>query len=73
MENEKLLTVSDVSEMLGVSDRTVRNWVQGGNLTAYRFGREYKITQTDLNEFIKQSQVVAGENPNNNLNENQED
>lgn len=63
MENEKLMTVSHVAEILSVSDRTVRNWVQSGALKAYRFGREYKITQTDLNEFIKQSEVVTGENP----------
>ena len=67
VENEKLLTVSDVAELLDVSDRTVRNWVQTGVLKAYRFGREYKITQTHLNEFIKQSEVVAGENPDNNI------
>ena len=63
MENEKLMTVSHVAEILSVSDRTVRNWVQSGALKAYRFGREYKITQTDLNEFINQSEVVTGENP----------
>ena len=63
MENEKLMTVSHVAEILSVSDRTVRNWVQSGALKAYRFGREYKITQTDLNEFINQSKVVTGENP----------
>lgn len=67
MENEKLMTVSHVAEILSVSDRTVRNWVQSGVLKAYRFGREYKITQTDLNEFIKQSKVVTGENPDNNI------
>ena len=67
VENEKLLTVSDVAELLDVSSRTVRNWVQTGVLKAYRFGREYKITQTYLNEFIKQSEVVAGENPDNNI------
>ena len=39
VENEKLLTVSDVAELLDVSDRTVRNWVQTGVLKAYRFGR----------------------------------
>lgn len=70
MENEKLLTVTDVSEMLDVSDRTVRNWIQNGALKSYRFGREYKITQTDLNEFIKNSMVVTDTEPNNNnLNE----
>lgn len=61
------MTVSHVAEILSVSDRTVRNWVQSGVLKAYRFGREYKITQTDLNEFIKQSKVVTGENPDNNI------
>lgn len=67
MYKEKLLTVSDVAEMLDVSDRTVRNWVQRGVLKAYRFGREYKITQAYLNEFITRCQVVTGENPDNNI------
>ena len=62
MELEKLYTVTDIAEVLSVSERTVRNFIQNGDLTAYRFGREYKVKETDLKQFIEKS-VVTGEQP----------
>lgn len=63
MELEKMYTVSDIAEMLTVSDRTVRNFIENGELIAYRFGREYKVKETDLKAFIENSKVVTGETP----------
>ena len=63
MELEKLYTVAEISELLTVSDRTVRNFIESGDLTAYRFGREYKVKETDLKQFIDKSKVVTGEQP----------
>lgn len=54
---EDLLTISEVAELLKVSDRTVRNWIEKGTIKAYRFGLVYRIKKADFDEFVKQSQV----------------
>lgn len=52
-----ILTIKQVAERLKVSERTIRNWIDKGDLKAYRFGLQYRIDETDLNEFIKKSKV----------------
>lgn len=54
---EDILTISEVAELLKVSDRTVRNWIEKGHIKAYRFGLVYRIKKEDFDEFVKQSQV----------------
>lgn len=53
----ELLSITEVAELLKVSDRTVRNWIQDGTLKAYRFGNVYRIRKEDFDEFVTQSQV----------------
>ena len=62
MDIDKLYTVTEIADILNVSDRSVRNFIQNGELKAYRFGREYKIKESDLQAFIENS-VVTGETP----------
>ena len=46
------LTVEDVAAFFNRSPVTVRAWIRNGRLDAYRFrGREYRITESALNEF----------------------
>lgn len=53
MQEERLLTVKQVSEILSVSERTVVNYIQRGELPAFRVGlRGYRISPTDLQRFI---------------------
>ena len=51
------MTISEVAELLKVSDRTVRNWIEKGTIKAYRFGLVYRIKKVDFEEFVKNSQV----------------
>ena len=41
------------SGRLQVSRRTVYRWIKDGSLNAYQFGREYRITESDLKEFLE--------------------
>lgn len=52
-----ILTISEVADLLKVSDRTVRNWIEKGIIKAYKFGLVYRIKKEDFEEFVKQSQV----------------
>jgi excisionase family DNA binding protein len=52
---EKMLTVKQVAEQMSVDDKTVRNWIQRGELRAVNIGRlrpEYRIRPSDLEDFI---------------------
>lgn len=51
---ERMFTVQQVAQQLQVSDRTVRNWVERGELRVFRIGkRGYRIAEFDLIEFIE--------------------
>jgi len=43
-----LLTVEQVSDLLGLHVRTVRNYVRDGRLKAVRIGKQYRIAGEDL-------------------------
>lgn len=48
-----LLTIPQAAEVLQVSERTVRRWIDRGELIAHRIGRQWRISQMDLETFIR--------------------
>lgn len=52
-----MITTKEIAEELLVSDRTVRNWIDSGILTAYQFGNTYRIKEEDFEEFKRKSIV----------------
>ena len=56
MTEEKYYTIEEVSKMLKVVYLTVYRWIQNDKLKAYKAGKQYRISKTDLDKFItKQS------------------
>ena len=51
--DERYLTLPEVAERLQVSRRTVYRWIKNGDLDAYQFGREYRITESALKDFLE--------------------
>ena len=50
---EEVYTVREVAQNLKVSERTVRNWIDSGELPAFPIGkRGYRISKADLQVFI---------------------
>ena len=49
----RLLTIPDVAEHCQVSKKTVRRWIDAGELVAYRLGHQWRIDPTDLQKFLK--------------------
>ena len=47
------LTVDQVAALLGVSVKTIRRWVQSGDLAHHRFGRQVRISLADLRSFTE--------------------
>jgi len=58
---EKMLTVKQVADRLSVDERTVRGWIQKGELKAVNIGGrlrpEYRIRPDDLEAFIKSREI----------------
>ncbi len=48
-----LLTIEQTAKVLQVSSKTVRRWIDAGDLIAHRLGRQWRISETDLQTFIR--------------------
>jgi excisionase family DNA binding protein len=54
MDDNEMLTADEVAKIMKVSIKTVRNWVQSGELPTISIGsREYRISRRDLDAFIE--------------------
>jgi|HubBroStandDraft_4_1064222.scaffolds.fasta_scaffold207963_2 excisionase family DNA binding protein len=50
----KFFTIAEVAERLHVATRTVRRWIQAGDLVVHRFGGVVRIAGPDLRSFLAQ-------------------
>jgi excisionase family DNA binding protein len=50
---EPLLSIFDVTQLCGVSDKTVRRWISSGRLVARRLGGQWRIHPTDYRNFLQ--------------------
>lgn len=50
---EKLLTVSQLSAMMGVSRRTLYDWVHIGFIPHYKFPKGIRFRATDMEKWLK--------------------
>jgi excisionase family DNA binding protein len=51
---DEVLTVQEVAQIMKVSERTVRNWVEREGLQAIRIGkRGYRIARVDLDAWLQ--------------------
>ncbi len=55
-DDEKMLTVEEIADQLRVHPRTVRQWIASGELIAMDIGRGYRISKTDLADFVRRRQ-----------------
>lgn len=55
----QLLTVRDVAKILRLNPLTVYGYIREGKLRAAKFGRYYRVSETDLQEFINRHTAEA--------------
>lgn len=55
MEKDKYLTIEEVAETLRVAYMTVYRWIKAGKLEAIKAGKQYRISEKSLNNFIEKT------------------
>ncbi len=50
---EEYLTTEEIANLLKVNIVTVRRWIKSGRLPATFLTKEYRVTKSDLEYFIK--------------------
>lgn len=50
--NHRALTVSRIAFQLDVSTRTARRIIEVGDLKAHRIGRQWRVFEPDLDEYL---------------------
>lgn len=60
MSEVRFLTVAEVAATMRVSKMTVYRLVHGGDLPAVRVGRSFRVTEDDVNEYLRKSFYDAG-------------
>jgi len=45
------LTIKDLTDLLNVSEKTIRRWIKEGNIPAYRINGQYRFNRTEILEW----------------------
>jgi excisionase family DNA binding protein len=57
--NAKLLTVTETAQRLGVPERTVRTAIAEGHLRAWRIGKNIRVPEPAIAEFLAGGNAAA--------------
>jgi excisionase family DNA binding protein len=49
----RLYTVDELSALFGVVPKTILRWIERGDLVAHRFNRRIRVSEADLQTFIR--------------------
>jgi excisionase family DNA binding protein len=55
MNKDKYYTIDEVAEILRVAYMTVYRWIKAGKLNAIKAGKQFRISEKCLNDFITDS------------------
>ncbi|MHC1682635.1 MAG: helix-turn-helix domain-containing protein [Clostridiaceae bacterium] len=54
---DKLYTIDQIAELLGMHHKTIRKFINEGKLGASKIGKQWRITAHDLNMFMEKNNV----------------
>jgi excisionase family DNA binding protein len=63
MTEQILLTPFDVAKRLQMNERTVTQWLRNGHLRGFKIGKEWRISELDLDAFIEASANIPSGPP----------
>ncbi|MEN6351212.1 MAG: helix-turn-helix domain-containing protein [Syntrophomonas sp.] len=56
MEKERFYSPNEIAEHFNVKPNTVRKWITQGKLKAIKLGDIWRVSESDLKDFIKTNQ-----------------
>ncbi|CAN1557384.1 excise, DNA binding domain, excisionase family [Paracoccaceae bacterium] len=63
MPQDRYQTVQEVAERLEVAEATVRHWIKSGALRAIDIGKGWRISNTDLGQFLTSRETTTRQHP----------
>ncbi len=63
MAQQILLTPPDVAKRLQMNERTVTQWLRKGRLRGFKIGKEWRVSDVDLDAFIEASANIPSGSP----------
>jgi excisionase family DNA binding protein len=57
---DRLLTVSEVADVLRVSRMSIYRMIKQGEMPAFRVGRGYRLREEDVHRYLKERFTEAG-------------
>ena len=51
------LTIKDVSELLNVSETTIRRWLQDGKIPGYKLGHQIRFSRSEIENWVMRSKI----------------
>ena len=58
MAQQILLTPTDVAKRLQINERTVTQWLRKGHLRGFKIGKEWRVSELDLEAFLEASENI---------------
>lgn len=55
---ERIYSLDEAAQWLGLHRNTVKKWIARGELVASRPGKQYRIRQSDLDDFLRRKQIT---------------
>ena len=63
MVEQRYLTPFDVAKRLQMNERTVTQWLRNGHLRGFKIGKEWRVSELDLDAFIEASANIPSGSP----------
>ncbi len=63
MTEQLLLTPLDVAKRLQMNERTVTQWLRNGHLRGFKVGKEWRVSELDLDAFLEASANKPNSSP----------
>ena len=58
-DESRMLSVQQIAERLGLSNRVIYRAIANGDLAHHRFGRQIRVTEAQFEDFIERSSVES--------------
>jgi len=56
---KRLLRTGEAGEMLGVTPKTIREWIKEGRIKALRIGKEYRVPYEEVERLLREAERNA--------------